>query len=204
MGEGGGVVDAVADHRHDAVLLQPPDDVDLVLGQDVGDDVGRMPTAAATVAAARSLSPVSSTGRSPRARSSAIAAALVGLTASATTSTPRAAPSQPTSTGVRPAASASSLPGAGRRRRSIALFGQEPLAADDDAPAVDDAGDAEALHVGEPVDGGQRQPPAAGAVGDRPGDRVLGCVLEGAGEPQHVVGMSPAAATASTSVIGRS
>ena len=45
-----------------------------------------MPTAAATARAAAALSPVSSTGRRPSARSSATAAALVGFTVSATTS----------------------------------------------------------------------------------------------------------------------
>ena len=46
LGEGGGVVDAVADHRHDPALgLQPLDDVDLVGGQDLGDHVAAsMPT----------------------------------------------------------------------------------------------------------------------------------------------------------------
>src|SRR5699024_127521 len=40
LGEGGGVVDAVADHRDDLALgLQAGDDVDLVLGQDLGDDL---------------------------------------------------------------------------------------------------------------------------------------------------------------------
>ena len=39
LGEGGGVVDAVADHGDDlAVGLQAADDVDLVGGQDLGDD----------------------------------------------------------------------------------------------------------------------------------------------------------------------
>ena len=75
-----------------------------------------MPTWPATVSAARRLSPVSSTGRSPRRRSSATAAALVGLTVSATTTTPRTWPSQPTRIGVRPAASAASL--AARRASS--------------------------------------------------------------------------------------
>ena len=40
LGQGGGVVDAVADHGHDAALgLQPLDDVDLVGGQHLGDHV---------------------------------------------------------------------------------------------------------------------------------------------------------------------
>ena len=39
LGEGGGVVDTVADHGHGLALgLQAADDVDLVGGQDLGDD----------------------------------------------------------------------------------------------------------------------------------------------------------------------
>ena len=55
LGEGGGVVHAVADHRHDpATVLQLLDDVDLVGGQDVGVHVGGVDAhLAATVSAAR-------------------------------------------------------------------------------------------------------------------------------------------------------
>ncbi len=56
-----------------------------------------IPTSAATARAVASLSPVSSTGRSPSSRSAAIASRLVGLTVSATTNRPRTSPSQPTS-----------------------------------------------------------------------------------------------------------
>ena len=39
LGEGGGVVDAVADHGDDLALgLEAADDLDLVAGQDLGDD----------------------------------------------------------------------------------------------------------------------------------------------------------------------
>ncbi len=65
-----------------------------------------MPTARATASATVRLSPVSSTGVSPRARSSRTASALVSLAASATARTPRARPSQPTVTAVRPSCSA--------------------------------------------------------------------------------------------------
>ena len=58
-----------------------------------------MPTWSATARAARPLSPVSRTGSGRGSRSRAIASALVGLTVSATTSTARAAPSQPTKIG---------------------------------------------------------------------------------------------------------
>jgi hypothetical protein len=57
--------------------LQALDDVDLVGGQHLGDDVLRVDAdLAATARAARSLSPVSSTGRRPqRSRRSAMASA---------------------------------------------------------------------------------------------------------------------------------
>ena len=64
-----------------------------------------MPASAATARAVASLSPVSRIGCSPSARSSATAAAAESLTVSATAIAPRAAPSQPTSTAVRPACS---------------------------------------------------------------------------------------------------
>ena len=67
-----------------------------------------MPTASATRAALRSLSPVSSTGVSPSARRSRIASPLDALTVSATAITPRAVPSQATTTAVAPPRSASS------------------------------------------------------------------------------------------------
>ena len=59
-----------------------------------------MPTAAAAARAARSLSPVSSTGCRPMPRSRLTASADVGLTVSATASRPRTRPSQPANTTV--------------------------------------------------------------------------------------------------------
>ena len=53
--------------------------------------------------------------------------------------------------------------------------------------AVDDALHAEAFEVGEALDGGEGADPLAGAGGDGLGDRVLGGVLEGAGEAQDLV-----------------
>ena len=64
-----------------------------------------IPASAATARAVASLSPVSRIGCSPSARSSATAAAAESLTVSATAIAPRTAPSQPTSTAVRPACS---------------------------------------------------------------------------------------------------
>ena len=146
-----------------------------------------MPTSAATARAVVSLSPVSSTGRRPSARSEATASADVGLTVSATTSSPRTAPSQATATAVRPCDSAAS-PGrlelGGQRERAV---GQERRPSDLHAATADDALDAEALVVGEARERGQRAERVAGGARDRLRDRVLGGVLERAGHAEHRV-----------------
>ena len=58
----------------------------------------------------------------------------------------------------------------------------------EDGVAVDDALHAEALDVGEALDGGKLAEALARAGGDGLGDRVLGRVLEGADEAEHLVG----------------
>ncbi len=63
------------------------------------------------------------------------------------------------------------------------------------AVAVDDALDAEAFAVGEALDGGQRVALVPGGGSDRPGDRMLGGVLERADEPQRARPVGRAAAT---------
>ena len=66
--ERGRVVDAVADHRHDAALgLQPLDDRRPCRTGSTSAITSSMPTSAATARAVVSLSPVSSTGRRPSA-----------------------------------------------------------------------------------------------------------------------------------------
>ncbi|CAM5617627.1 hypothetical protein STENM223S_02833 [Streptomyces tendae] len=70
---------------------------------------GAMPTSAATASATALLSPVSRMGVRPSPRSRSMASGLVSLTASATSRTARASPSQATAMAVRPAASASAL-----------------------------------------------------------------------------------------------
>ena len=109
-------------------------------------------------AAARSLSPVSSTGRSPRARSRRPPSAEVGFTVSATTSTPRAravpADDRPA---VRPAASAASA-AARRSSGSAAPPARNARGRRRHGVAVDDALHAEAA-------GRRRRPrPAASAT----------------------------------------
>ena len=64
-----------------------------------------IPAAAATAWAVAALSPVSSTGRRPRPRRPATAAAADGLTVSVTASAPLTVSSQLTSTAVQPACS---------------------------------------------------------------------------------------------------
>ena len=154
-----------------------------------------MPTAAATARAARSLSPVSSTGRRPRPRSRVTASAEVGLTVSATMSTPRTAPSQAANTTVWPGGL-----GAVRRGRRARPGPAAPTATSSQrrgrrATACPSTTPRDA----EPP-GSWRSPRRRGAVGrlpcpaavparpgrDRRGDRVLGGVLDRPGQPQQV------------------
>ncbi len=177
LGEGGGVVDSVADHRHHPSLLSADDGPRRPCPRGGPRRSRRrraMPTAAATDSAARRLSPVTSIGRSPRSRSWLTASALVGFTVSATTSTPRSSPSQPTRTGV--------LPGSPRRRR-----GREQLAVE--VRCRDRRGSCAGRRrstwpstmpvtprprvLRNPVDGGEVVAGGHGAGGDRRGDRVL-------------------------------
>ena len=171
----GGVVDAVADHGDRPALgLQPADDVDLVLRQHLGDHLRRCrPRAATDCGDGRVVAGQQDRRQAEGAQLADGLRALVGLTASATTRTPRAAPSQPTATAVRPAASAvrgGPLQLGGQREGPV---GQQPPAADDDRVPSTTPGDAEPRDVGEVLDGGQGAGPLGGAAGDRPGDRVL-------------------------------
>ncbi len=191
LGQRGGVVDAVADHRdHPALGLQPPDRpstfsagstsaITSVVDADLGRD-RRAPRPRCR----RSAAP----GCSPRARSRRTASALVGLTASATTSTARARPSQPTATAVRPSASAPRLGVRQRGGQFQRAVGQQ-LARGRPGPRARPPRPARPA----PGDGGEvrrhRERAGAGraaAAGDGPGDRVLRGVLERAGQPQHL------------------
>ena len=157
-----------------------------------------MPTSAATAAGDRLVVAGEQHRGQARARAAAAtASAEVGLTVSATTSTPRASPSQPTATAVLPSR-------LGRGASTSLEVGRQVLRPVGEQPRprptthrvpVDDALHAEALDVGEALDGGQRADRSRGAVGDRLGDRVLGGVLQRAGQPQHLVARrSPSAA----------
>ena len=170
--------------------LQPADHVDLVLRAAPRRSPRRCRPARRPRAAARSLSPVSSTGRRPSSRSPATASAEVGLTVSATTSTARAAPSQPTKIGVRPAASAASRrcgEGVVEVQRPV---GEEPLAPGDDGVAVDDA-----LHA-EPCGVGERLDRRAGVMPRARAPAAMACAIgcsdassSDTGEAQHLVGV---------------
>ena len=148
-----------------------------------------MPTWSATRAGGPLVVAGEQDGVSPRARSSRIAAALVGLTVSATTIAARMAPSQPTNTGVWPSVLGGRLGGCELGGEGHGPVGEEPFAAGDHAVPVDDALDAEAFEVGEAFDGGQCADLLAGAGGDGLGDGVLGGVLEGTGEAEDLVGV---------------
>ena len=65
--------------------------------------------------------------------------------------------------------------------------GEQRRPAGDDGVAVDDALDAEALAVGEVLDRRAARRLRPRRRWRSPGDRVLGGVLERAGEPQHLV-----------------
>ena len=67
--------------------------------------------------------------------------------------------------------------------------------------AVDDALDAEAFEVGEALDAGSGPSSVAGGGGDGLGDRVLGGVLERAGEAQHLVAVDAVGDPTSTSAM---
>ncbi len=144
-----------------------------------------MPTWLATARAARSLSPVSSTGRSPMPRSRAIASAEVGLTVSAMTSMPRRRPSQPANTAVCPAASASAARAAraGRTRCAHLSSSQEARPTATACPPTTAVTPRPWRLVNSSASG--RPEPGPCAVGDRDGNRVPGGVLGGARQPQQ-------------------
>ena len=125
-----------------------------------------MPTSAATARAVAALSPVRRTGRRPSRSSAATASRDVGLTASATASTPRADPLP----GDRRRCA---RPSVGRRRRSAGdrdpAVGQQRRAPDQHRAAADHALDAEAGVRGEARDRRQRR---RGGLRDR---RATGC-----------------------------
>ena len=145
-----------------------------------------MPTSAATARAVAALSPVSSTGRSPSALSEATASAEVGFTVSATTRIARAAPSQPTATAVRPAASASA-----RAASSSAGSGIDQSASSAGRPATTPwpstaPSTPRPSRFAKPSTARERAELVARRRGDRAGDRVLGGVLERARQAQRL------------------
>lgn len=148
-----------------------------------------MPASAAIARATVSLSPVSSTGRSPRDLIRVIASALVSLIVSATTRIARASPSQPTATAVRPCGLGGLSGALQLGGQVLGPLGQQARTAGQDRVPVDDALDAEPLDVREVLHGRQAADPLDGALGDGLGDRVLGGVLQRPGESQHLVGV---------------
>ena len=177
LDQGGGVVDAVADHgHHPALLLEAADGGDLVGGEDLGEDVADTDLAAMAAAVAW-LSPVIITTSMPIEARSATAAGASALRVSATASTPRTSPSQPAKMAVLPSLSsrwARSSRAGGMASSVSAMSLRRPTwtttpsrVASTPWPATD----------------GNRwrrggQAPVAGAVHHRPAHRVLGGVLD--------------------------
>ena len=117
-----------------------------------------------------------------RAAARATASAEVGLTVSATTiSSARVAPSQPTATAVRPAAAA-----VARAASSSAPSGPTSAGGRRGRGGPRRRPRRRALVVGEVVHRRERAELVARGARDRPRDRVLGGVLERAGQPQHL------------------
>ena len=189
LGEGGGVVDAVADHGDDvAVGLEAPDDLDLVAGEDLGDDgvdadvVGDVSGGSFVVAGEQDGGEAQSSELADRCG----AGGLDGV-----------GDDDRRADGTVPADEhggvaevlGGRLGGCEFGGEGHGPVGEEPFAAGDHAVPVDDALDAEAFEVGEAVDGGECADLLAGAGGDGLGDGVLGSVLEGAGEAEDLVGV---------------
>ena len=111
------------------------------------------------------------------------------MTASATTTTPRALPSQPTATVVPPdsCARATASESSGERcwDRSSSRRGRPTTTA---RPSTTPTTPRPST-LRELLDPAQLADPVPGAGRDRPGDGVLGGVLQGAGQPQDLVGV---------------
>ena len=145
-----------------------------------------IPTAAATARAARSLSPVSSTGRRPEAAQLADRLGRGRLH--------RVGDDEHGADLAVPAGGDGGAPRRLRGRLGCFQLGrqvQRPVGEQlgppgDDGVTVDDALHAEALAVLEGLDGGQGAEPLPGGAGDGLGDGVLGGVLHGADEAQHL------------------
>ena len=134
---------------------------------------------------------------SPSARSWPPPPPTVGLTVSATASTPRAWPSQPTPTAVWPSASAAAARPAssGARRRRASPRASQARPADDDGvarrprrtPSPAAANSRDVADVGRPAGASRRRGRGRARAGcDRGGDRVLGGGLDRAGQPQQL------------------
>ena len=157
-----------------------------------------MPTSSATVAAARRVV----AGQQDRRQTQARAARRrprreVGLTASATTITPRASPSQPTATTVVPAPRRR-LPRSEQTRRQVtAPLGEQPASGVRPPPR-----DRRRHPVTPTPTQVWRRPRLEGSAAelvararrDRLRDRVLGRVLERTGQSQHLVRPVPLSA----------
>ena len=191
LGQRGGVVDAVADHRDDPALAPAAAATTSTLSAGSTSAItSSMPTSAGDrPRGGRVVAGEQHRAQAERAQLARPPRALVGLTVSATTSTPRAravpADQRPRSArrlGVR--AGVGEVVGSGTPCRRAA---RPP---DDDVVAVDDAAARRARR-------GWRTPSTGGQVADAPRPpaaiaRAIGCSEASstrAGEPQHLVGV---------------
>ena len=161
---------------------------------------GSIPTVDATVRAVARLSPVSSTGLRPSSRRAATASALVGFTASATTSTATARPSRRRRSPCARRPPRSSRPGQ-RARQDDAPVGEEGGTSRHDGVPLHHALHPEAGSVAERIDGWE----GAGALSrrgrDGAADGVLAGRFERAHESQGVVASTPSTTVRSTRVM---
>ena len=196
LGQGQGVVDAVADHGHHlAGLLAAADLGHLVLGQQLGDGVhaeltGDGPRRRLGVAGEQDRLQAEAASRSTARR-------LPGLSRSATPRTPRARPSQPATTAIWPAARAASTAartwsGTAQPRPASSPGAPTSSSRPPTCPVTPPAGQAgERLHGRGPARGPWPPRPP-------PGHRVLGGVLQAGRQASSSSGSTPSAVATPT------
>ena len=190
LGEGGGVVDPVADeHGRLPVFLQSPDDLGLAVGPYAGEHVG---VGDADLPGHRRRGALVVPGEQDGTQAQARAAARrrrprPAAARSATTSAARAWPSQPTRTAVRPVVRRGVDGVAQRGGHLERQLGEQPRAAHGDVPVPDAAPHSGPGQGGEPGDLRQAAEPGGGLAGDRLADRVLGAVFDRAGQQQRLL-----------------
>ncbi len=168
LGQGRGVVDAVADHGHPPAFgLQSGGSRPSCPPAGAPARTRSMPAARATASAVRRWSPVSMTTSSPRPWSVRTAAAAPSLIGSATARSPAARPSTADEDGRLPVAGQGVRPLGPARGVDPARL-EKRAVADQDGPSVHLGFQALALEGGEVDRGGDRQPAGLGRLERRP------------------------------------